>query len=111
MPVAFEADTTREILRALKMAAEFKLDPIVTGAADQVAADLKARNARVILSLNYPTRPRTLAPDADESVRALRDRSAAPKTAAALEKAGILFAFESDGLKSRKTSSRTPRVR
>ncbi|HEX2443813.1 MAG TPA: amidohydrolase family protein [Vicinamibacterales bacterium] len=104
MPVAFEADTTREILRALKMAAEFKLDPIVTGAreADQVAADLKARNARVILSLNYPTRPRTLAPDADESVRALRDRSAAPKTAAALEKAGILFAFESDGLKESK---------
>ena len=33
MPVAFEADTTREILRALKMAAEFKLDPIVTGGA------------------------------------------------------------------------------
>jgi imidazolonepropionase-like amidohydrolase len=104
MPVAFEADTAREILRALKMASEFKLDPIVTGAreADQVATDLKARSARVILSLNYPTRPRQLAPDADESVRALRDRSAAPKTAAALEKAGILFAFESDGLKDSK---------
>jgi imidazolonepropionase-like amidohydrolase len=104
MPVAFEADTAREILRALKMASEFKLDPIVTGAreADQVAADLKARNARVIVSLNYPIRPRQLAPDADESVRALRERSAAPKTAAALEKAGILFAFESDGLKDSK---------
>ncbi|MGH9314411.1 MAG: amidohydrolase family protein [Vicinamibacterales bacterium] len=100
LPVAFEGDTARQILRALKMAAEFKLDPIVTGAreANQVAADLKARNARVILSLNYPVRPRTLAPDADESVRALRERAAAPKTAAALEKAGIMFAFGSDGL-------------
>jgi imidazolonepropionase-like amidohydrolase len=104
LPVAFEGDTARQILRALKMAAEFKLDPIVTGAreADQVTADLKARNARVILSLNYPSRPRTLAPDADESVRVLRERATAPKTAAALEKAGILFAFESDGLRESK---------
>jgi imidazolonepropionase-like amidohydrolase len=104
LPVAFEGDTAREILRVLKMAADFKLDPIVTGAreTDRVVADLKARNARVILSLNYPTRPRTLAPDADESVRALRERAAAPKTAAALEKAGILFAFESDGLREAK---------
>jgi imidazolonepropionase-like amidohydrolase len=104
LPVAFEGDTSREILRALKMAAEFKLDPIITGGreADQVAADLKARSARVILSLNYPTKPRTLAPDADESVRALRERAGAPKTAAALEKAGILFAFESDGLRESK---------
>lgn len=104
LPVAFEGDTSREILRALKMAAEFKLDPIITGGreAELVAADLKTRGARVILSLNYPARPRTLAPEADESVRALRERAAAPKTAAALEKVGILFAFESDGLRESK---------
>jgi imidazolonepropionase-like amidohydrolase len=104
LPVAFEGQTAREILRVLKMAAEFKLDAIVTGGreADQVVADLKARNARVILSLNYPSRPRTLAPDADEAVRALRERASAPKTAAALEKAGILFAFESNGLRESK---------
>lgn len=104
LPVAFEGQTAREILRVLKMAADFKLDTIVTGGreADQVVADLKARNARVILSLNYPSRPRTLAPDADEAVRALRERASAPKTAAALEKAGILFAFESNGLRESK---------
>ena len=91
MPVAFEADLAREILRALDMAQEFKLDPIITGGreADQVAADLKARNARVIYSLNFPTRPRTLAPDADEPVRELRARAHAPKVPAALEKAGV----------------------
>jgi imidazolonepropionase-like amidohydrolase len=91
-------------LRALKIAAEFKLDPIVTGAreADLVAADLKARNARVILSLNYPTRPRTIAPDADESVRALRERAGAPRTAGVLEKSGVLFAFASSGLREAK---------
>ncbi len=104
LPVAFEGQTAREILRVLKMAGDFKLDTIVTGGreADQVVADLKARNARVILSLNYPSRPRTLAPDADEAVRALRERASAPKTAAALEKAGILFAFESNGLRESK---------
>ncbi len=101
LPVAFDADLAREILRALNMAQEFKLDPVITGAreADQVVNDLKARNARVILNLNFPTRSRALPPDADEPVRELRARAQAPKTAAALEKAGILFAFSSEGLR------------
>jgi len=101
LPVAFEADLSREILRALKMAQEFKLDAVITGGreADQVAADLKARNARVIYSLNYPVRSRALAPDADEPVSALRARAQAPRVPAALAKAGIVFAFSSDGLR------------
>jgi imidazolonepropionase-like amidohydrolase len=100
LPVAFEAELSREIIRALNMAKEFNLDPVITGAreADQVAADLKARNARVIYSLDYPTRSRALAPDADEPIRELRLRAQAPKTPALLDKAGILFAFSSSGL-------------
>ena len=101
LPVAFEADLSREILRSLNMAKQFNLDPVITGAreADQVADALKASNARVIYNLNYPTRPRTLAPDADEPIRSLRERAQASKTPAALEKAGVLFAFSSDGLR------------
>jgi imidazolonepropionase-like amidohydrolase len=104
MPVAFEANETREILRALTFAKELKLDAIVTGAreADEVPADLKAQNVRVIYSLNYPTRPRTLAPDADEPIHALRERANAPKVPAALAKAGVSFAFESAGLADAK---------
>jgi imidazolonepropionase-like amidohydrolase len=100
MPVAFEANAAREILRVLKMARELKLDPIVTGArdAEDVAADLKSQNARVIFSLNYPQRSRALAPDADEPVRTLRARADAPKVPAALASAGVAFAFESAGL-------------
>jgi imidazolonepropionase-like amidohydrolase len=100
LPVAFEGETTREILRGLDMARSFKLDPIVTNGreADQVASDLKAANARVILSLNYPTRPQNLAPDADEPLNTLRARANAPKTAGALAKAGVVFAFASAGL-------------
>ena len=101
IPVAFEADLAREIRRSLQMAKEFNLDPIITGAreAEKAVEDLKAQNARVIYSLNYPTRPRMLAPDADEPLRVLRGRAQAPKTPAELEKAGILFAFSSDGVR------------
>jgi len=100
LPVAFEADLSREILRALNMAAEFNLDPVITGAreADQVVADLKARNARVIYSLNYPSRSGALPPDGDEPIRELRARAQASKTPAALDKSGILFAFSSNGI-------------
>jgi imidazolonepropionase-like amidohydrolase len=100
LPVAFEGDTVREILRGLEMARSFKLDPIVTSGreADQVVNDLKGANARVIFSLNYPTRPQNLAPDADEPLRELRRRSNASKTPAALAKAGVPFAFSTAGL-------------
>jgi imidazolonepropionase-like amidohydrolase len=103
-PVAFRGQSAREILRALDMAKSFKLDPIITDGreADQVVADLKSANARVIFSLEFPTRPETLAPDADEPLRTLRTRAHTPKVPAALDKAGIVFAFESAGLSEPK---------
>jgi len=104
LPVAFRAPVSREVLRALDMAKAFKLDPIITAArqVEDVTADLKAANARVIYSLNFPTRRTSLAPDADEALSVLRDRANAPKGPAMLDKAGILFAFESAGLPEAK---------
>ena len=101
LPVVFEADGRVEIRRALALARELGLDAIIGNGveADQVAADLAAAGARVIYSLNYPTRPRTLAPDADEPLRLLRQRADAPKVPAALARAGVPFAFKSGGLK------------
>jgi imidazolonepropionase-like amidohydrolase len=100
LPVAFEANEAREILRVLNMAREFKLDPIVTGAreAEEVAGDLKTQGARVIYSLNFPQRAKNLAPDADEPARVLRERADAAKTPAELARAGVPFGFESAGL-------------
>ena len=100
LPVAFRAVTAVDILRALEMAKAFKLDPIITAArqVEDVTSDLKAAGARVIYSLNFPTRRVSLAPDADEPLGVLRDRANAPKGPAVLEQAGILFAFESNGL-------------
>ncbi|HEX6162508.1 MAG TPA: amidohydrolase family protein [Vicinamibacterales bacterium] len=100
MPVAFRASTARDVSRALDMAKVFKLDPIITAAreVDSVTSEIKAAGARVIYSLNFPTRRPSLAPDADESLSVLRDRANAPKGPAMLDKAAILFAFESAGL-------------
>ena len=104
MPVAFRASTSRDVLRALDMAKMFKLDPIITAArqVEDVTGEIKAANARVIYSLNFPTRRVSLAPDADEPLSVLRDRANAPKGPSTLDKAGILFAFESAGLPESK---------
>ncbi len=104
LPVAFRSESAHEIRRALDMARSFNLEPIVTQAreADQVAVDLEAADARVIVSLDFPTRSQALAPDADEPLRALRARANAPKVPAALVKAGVVFAFESGGLSDPK---------
>ncbi len=101
LPVAIEAGDAVEIRRALAFAREFKLTLIVAGAlgAGEAAADLKAAGAKVIYSLDYPVRPRSLAPAADEPLRVLRARANAPKVPAALLQAGVPFAFASKGLR------------
>ncbi len=110
MPAAFDADLAVEIARALGLAKEFSLDPIIVGGAESgdVAADIKAAGGRVIFSLNFPTAPergrgggraggRGAAPG-DEPIRTIRARQNAPKGPAALSKAGVSFAFTSGGL-------------
>ena len=110
--MAFEANEAREILRALRMAKELKLDPIVTGArqAQDVTADLKAQNARVIYSLNYPRRPRALAPDDDEPLSVLRDaRRRAEGAGRAREGGRRRSRSRRPAWRTRRTSSRTRR--
>ncbi len=104
IPVAFDASLDREIRRALATAREFALDLVIDGGhgAGSVANELKEARARVIVSLNYPTRPANLGPDADEPVRALRLRAGAPAVPAALASAGVPFAFGSAGLRDSK---------
>lgn len=100
LPVAFRASSPREIRRALSMAAEFSLDPIIVGGygAASVLEELKKAGARVILLADFPERDSSLAPDADEPLSAVEARAAAREAAAALAKAGIPFGWGSDGL-------------
>jgi imidazolonepropionase-like amidohydrolase len=100
IPVVMEASSEREIERALDLAKEFNLRPIIAGGeeADKVAARLKAENVPVLLSLNFPRRAQASADADPEPLRMLRARVDAPKLAAKLQQAGVKFAFEDGGL-------------
>ncbi|HEU0178500.1 MAG TPA: amidohydrolase family protein [Blastocatellia bacterium] len=97
MPVAFTANSEREIKRAIGLGEEFGLKFLIAGGLQsyQVADLLKQKNVTVLLSLNYPQRPANLEDPESEPLRVLRDRAAAPTSAAALHKAGVRFAFQS----------------
>jgi imidazolonepropionase-like amidohydrolase len=100
MPVVMEASSQREIERALDLAKEFNIHPIIAGGeeADKVAARLKAENVPVLISLNFPRRPQASADADPEPIRVLRARVEAPKLAGKLAQAGVKFAFEDGGM-------------
>ncbi|HKP85778.1 MAG TPA: amidohydrolase family protein [Blastocatellia bacterium] len=101
MPVLFVANTEGDIRRALMIADEFKLRPIIEGAlyGYRVAGMLKAKNVPVILSVDFPRRPADLPEDEDETLRVLRARAEVPKGAARLAQAGVKFSFTSGSLR------------
>ncbi len=101
MPVVMYADREREIARALDLAKEFKLRAIIAGGmeADKLANRLRDENVPVLLSLNFPRRTTANVPEADpESLRVLRERVAAPKTAGRLVAGRVRFALQSGAL-------------
>jgi hypothetical protein len=101
MPVLFVVTTDNDVRRALRIADEFKLKPILAGAlyGYRVADLIKAKNVPVILSVDFPRRPAELPEDEDESLRALEDRAETPRGAARLAQAGVKFAFTSGTLR------------
>ncbi|MEP7039452.1 MAG: amidohydrolase family protein, partial [Acidobacteriota bacterium] len=103
MPVVFNANNEREIIRALDFAREFNLKAIIAGGQEswKVADRLKAQNVPVLLSLDFPKRTTAASPEADpEPIELLRLRAETPKTAARLSQAGVKFAFQSGGMKN-----------
>lgn len=101
LPVLFVANSDTDIRRALMIADEFKLKPIIEGAlyGYRVAEMLKAKGVPVILSVDFPKRLADLPDDEDESLRSLRQRAEAPGGAAKLAQAGVKFAFTSGSLR------------
>ena len=103
MPVAMQAEREREIERVLDLARELNIQVIINGGleADHVAARLKAMNVPVLLSLNFPRRAAAASPEAEpETLRVMRERVEAPKTAGRLAAGGVRFAFQSGGMTS-----------
>jgi imidazolonepropionase-like amidohydrolase len=103
VPVVINANTEREIIRAIDLAKEFNLKAIIAGGQEawKVADRLKAADIPVLLSLNFPKRTTASSPEADpETLEVLRFRAETPKCAARLAQAGIKFAFQSGGATS-----------
>jgi imidazolonepropionase-like amidohydrolase len=105
-PVFFPATTSAQILRALNLNEQLKVNMVlyhVQNAYEPTAASaIAAKKVPVLVSLKWPEKETGGDPEADELLRTLRFRANAPSTPAALEKAGVKFAFYSDGITNPK---------
>ncbi len=101
MPVVFNANRDVEIVRALDLIKELKLNGIIAGGQEawKFADRIKTQNVPVLLSLNFPKRTTASSPDADpESLETLRFRAETPAGVAKLAAAGVKIAFQSGGV-------------
>jgi imidazolonepropionase-like amidohydrolase len=118
LPVWWEANSRDEIHRALDLAEEFGTTAVIVGGREAAkAADrLKASKVPVVLSLRFPEEPRVPSQDEyrkrqpaerAEPLRVLAERKTKWKeqvgTAAALAKAGVTFAFATEGVERVET--------
>jgi len=88
-----------EVQRAVKVAEEIGINPLIYGAHQgyQIAEELASKNIPVLLNASWPEPPADGDPDAEPSLAELRFRDRAPTTPASFERAGVRFAFYSDG--------------
>jgi imidazolonepropionase-like amidohydrolase len=113
LSVWWEANTRDEIHRALDLADEFGTTAVIVGGreAGKVADRLKSRNVPVVLRLNHPAEPKVpteveyqqkAQTEREAPLRILADRKAQWQkqvgTAATLAKAGVSFAFSTEGI-------------
>jgi len=102
--ILLPAQRAVEIDRMIRFAATLKVPAVLYGASEgyRAADEIKQANIPVLLSLKWPARLPDANPSIPDSLRVLEVREQAPSTAAALAKAGVTFAFYSDGLAPRE---------
>ncbi|WP_439881857.1 amidohydrolase family protein [Pontibacter sp. MBLB2868] len=105
-PQIFEAERKLDLLRADKVGDEFGKQYIIKGAGDeyQMIKEVKATNAPIILSLNFPDAYNVEDPfDARRiSLEDMKHWEMAPSNAAMLQKAGVTIAITASDLKDKK---------
>ncbi|MFQ5663346.1 MAG: amidohydrolase family protein [Terriglobia bacterium] len=99
-PVLIPATWAKEIRRAVRVGEAVEAKTLLYGAHQGylVAEALASKQLPVLVSLKWPEKPKDADPEVEEPLRVLRFRDRAPSTPAALHKAGVQFAFYSDGL-------------
>jgi imidazolonepropionase-like amidohydrolase len=99
-PAVFEAEDELELLRALRIADEFKLKPILLGNGYEYRVRRALNKTPVILPLNFPKVPEVEKPAQalEYALDELQHWDRAPSNAALLAEAGIPFAFTTEKL-------------
>lgn len=99
-PVLIPATWSKEILRAIAFGEDLRANTLLYGAQQgyETADTLAAKKLPVLVSVKWPEKAKDADPEAEEPLRVLRFRERVPSTPAALQKAGVRFAFYSDGL-------------
>ena len=98
--ILIPGNSSVQILRALRLADEWKIRAVLYGVQQGYAVTdaLAASKIPVLVNLKWPERPKDADPEGEQTLRELRFRDRAPGTPAALAKAGVKFAFYSDGI-------------
>jgi imidazolonepropionase-like amidohydrolase len=101
--VLLPASSVVQMERMARFAAELKLNAVLYGGHETYADAPKLREFGypVLVSLKWPERARDADPELHESLRTLVLREQAPGAPAALVKAGVKYAFYSDGISAR----------
>src|SRR2546428_6714777 len=100
MPVVIPANSAPEIIRAIKLAEQNDIRYIISGASEgwKLASLLREKQIPLLVSLKFPEKEKDVHPESEESLREMQRRADAPRNAAMLQRAGVQFAFFSDGM-------------
>jgi hypothetical protein len=111
--ILLPANRMVEIDRMIRFAAELKQPYILYGGREtfrpEAAALLKKAGTPLLLSMKWPEKARDADPDETDSMRTLETRDKAPIAPAVLTKAGVKWAFYSDGLDAARDLQRAVR--
>lgn len=102
--ILISGNSVLEIRRALLLGEEWKVNSVIYGGqmSYEVAPEIAAKRVPVLVDLKWPEAVKDGDPEDVPPLRTLRFRDRAPSSPAALEKAGVKFAFYSGGITAAK---------
>ncbi len=104
LPVLLPGNIAAEIHRSIVLANRIEERSVIYGVQQgyEAADELAAAKMPVLVNLKWPEKEKDTDPDEEDTLRVLRFRDRAPSSPAALQKAGVKFAFYLEGASSPK---------
>jgi len=111
-PTILPANDVKGMRRVIKLGRDTGARPVVAGAQDayEIADELAAAGVPVLVDLDWPEENKNADPEAEETLESLKRRAYAPTTPAALEDAGVTWAFYSGSASSPRSVMENVRV-